>query len=97
MALDDQDLDEFGEDYPVSYDQTGVIARYGCETIRLLDPKGLNVVENYFETLPPDSADEMAQSVLPFLSKPTYSRASQIWRDHPQSSSIRLSCHGPPL
>ena len=75
MALDDQDLDDFGEEYPISYDQTGVIARYGGETIRLLDPKGLNIIENYFETLPPDSADEMTQYVLAFYLEVQIGRA----------------------
>ncbi|KAJ3557004.1 hypothetical protein NM688_g1710 [Phlebia brevispora] len=59
LALDD-DEDEFGE-YNVLQDQPGTIATYGGETIRLLDPSGLHIVENYFDTLQPDSIDEGSQ------------------------------------
>ena len=61
-ALDDEDSDGFDDDeFSVSYDQPGIIAKYGGETIRLLDPNGLSIVENYFETLPPDAIDEASQ------------------------------------
>lgn len=62
--LDDKDFDDFNEDesMPVNdKDQTGLVSVYGGETIRLLDGQRLNVVENYFETLPPDAADESVQ------------------------------------
>ena len=61
--LDDEDLDEFdADDMQVNIaDQTGLLSAYGGETIRLFDPKGLKVVENYFETLPPEATDESAQ------------------------------------
>lgn len=64
MALDDEDEDDFYPEDPTQFaDQTGVIATYGGETIRLLDPEGLHPVEHYFDTLPPDSADESSQCV----------------------------------
>ncbi|GJE87153.1 autophagy-related protein 2 [Phanerochaete sordida] len=61
-VLDDDESDEFYPQDPNSTgDQTGVIATYGGETIRLLDPEGLHPVQHYFDTLPPDSADESSQ------------------------------------
>ncbi|KAI0345175.1 hypothetical protein BDW22DRAFT_1370943 [Trametopsis cervina] len=61
--LDDDDLDEFSaEEVPVNItDHTGLLSAYGGETIRLFDPQGLKIVENYFETLPPEATDESAQ------------------------------------
>ncbi len=61
--LDDEDLEDFNVDemHVNITDQTGLISAYGGETIRLLDPNGLQVEENYFETLPPEANDESAQ------------------------------------
>lgn len=52
------ELDDFEDEYAISYDQPGIIGKYGGETIRLLDAKGLHAIENYFETLPPDVVGE---------------------------------------
>lgn len=61
-VLDDDNSDEFyPEDPSTMGDQSGVIGVYGGETIRLLNPEGLHPVEHYFDTLPPDSADESSQ------------------------------------
>ncbi|KAI0670368.1 hypothetical protein C8Q78DRAFT_1035864 [Trametes maxima] len=38
-------------------DPRGITSSFGGETIRLLRPDSINVVENYFETLPPDPGD----------------------------------------
>lgn len=35
----------------------GMTAAFGGETIRMLRPEGLHIVENYFETLPPDPGE----------------------------------------
>ncbi|KAL1694660.1 hypothetical protein GGG16DRAFT_46816 [Schizophyllum commune] len=59
--LRDDDLEDFddeGEEIPVyapTGSQAGVIARAGGETIKMLRPEGINIVENYFDTLPPES------------------------------------------
>jgi autophagy-related protein 2 len=59
--LDDDDLDmddqsrsgqKGGTDLPFSSSDKGVISSVGGETIRLLDPNGLHIVENFFNTLP---------------------------------------------
>ncbi|EIW60338.1 uncharacterized protein TRAVEDRAFT_63914 [Trametes versicolor FP-101664 SS1] len=56
--------DEFDEsDVEGSYtplgaeDPRGVTSAWGGETVRILRPEGIRVVENYFETLPPDQGD----------------------------------------
>ncbi|KAI8998625.1 hypothetical protein BD414DRAFT_453550 [Trametes punicea] len=56
--------DEFDEsDVEHSYtpagaeDTRGVTSSYGGETIRMLRPEGIQIVENYFDTLPPDRSD----------------------------------------
>ena len=68
-VLSDDESDEFyPEDPDQTRDQTGVIATYGGETIRLLDPQGLHIVEHYFDTLPSDSADESSQFVACYCS-----------------------------
>ncbi|KAL1747537.1 hypothetical protein HDZ31DRAFT_31736 [Schizophyllum fasciatum] len=59
--LRDDDLEDFNDEaeeipvYTPSGSQAGVIARAGGETIKILRPEGINVVENYFDTLPPES------------------------------------------
>lgn len=61
--LGDDELDEFDENevHVNVADQTGLISAYGGETIRLFDAKGLQIIENYYETLPPEANDESAQ------------------------------------
>ncbi|KAI0362114.1 hypothetical protein OH77DRAFT_20625 [Trametes cingulata] len=56
--------DEFEEsDVEPSYspsgaeDPRGTTSSFGGETIRILRPEGLQLVENYFDTLPPDLGD----------------------------------------
>jgi autophagy-related protein 2 len=34
--------------------QTGVISKVGGETIKMLRPEGIQTIENYFDTIPPD-------------------------------------------
>jgi autophagy-related protein 2 len=54
LDMDDQSRSEQtgGTDLPSSSAEKGVISSVGGETIRLLDPNGLHVVENFFNTLP---------------------------------------------
>lgn len=56
---DDLDMDEQsrsgltgGTDLPSYSSHKSVISSVGGETIRILDPNGLHVVENFFNTLP---------------------------------------------
>lgn len=57
--LRDEDLDEFDDDeevFPISSrddDFDGVVSRVGGETIRMLRPEGLQIVDNHFDNLPP--------------------------------------------
>ena len=59
--LRDDDLDEFDTEEDVTTEsgaqQTGVISRVGRETIKILQPEGIRIMENYFNTLPPDSGE----------------------------------------
>jgi autophagy-related protein 2 len=57
----DDDLDDFDDedvDIPVmptqGVQQTGVISKVGGETIKMLRPEGIQTIENYFDTIPPD-------------------------------------------
>lgn len=61
--LRDEDLDEFDvEDIPISGGSSaGVISSVGGETIRVSSEGGIHIVEHYFDTLPPDSADDSSQ------------------------------------
>lgn len=67
--LRDDDLDEFdleeaetGRTTPTLVEpQIGIISNVGGETIKILRP--LNIVENHFDTLPPDSANDNSLSV----------------------------------
>jgi autophagy-related protein 2 len=67
--LEDEDLDEFdAEEVQVNInDRSGLLSAYGGETIRLFDPKGLKVVENYYETLPPQAMEESAQCAIHYF------------------------------
>jgi autophagy-related protein 2 len=67
--LRDDDLDEFDvDDIPISAaSQTGVISNVGGETIRILSEEGIRFVENYFNKLPHDSADDNSQYVRLYI------------------------------
>ncbi|KAG6837307.1 hypothetical protein H0H93_011909 [Arthromyces matolae] len=54
--LSDDDLEEFHveESQPEQDSAAGIVSRVGGETIKLLDPGGIKVTDNYFETLPPE-------------------------------------------
>lgn len=54
LDMDDQSRSELtgGIDSPSYSAEKGVISSVGGETVRLLDPNGLHVVENFFNTLP---------------------------------------------
>jgi autophagy-related protein 2 len=63
--LRDDDLDEFDVEEAATnrttpsldQQQTGIISRIGGETIKMLVPEGIHIVENYFDSLPPDSTN----------------------------------------
>jgi autophagy-related protein 2 len=62
--LRDDDLDEFDiEETEISVttsptgQQTGIISKIGGETIKILYPDGIHIVENHFDTLQPDSPE----------------------------------------
>lgn len=62
--LPEDEFDEFEDNYVQSsdhIDNTGLVSRYGGETIRLLQQEGLHTVEHHFDTLPPDLNDESLQ------------------------------------
>lgn len=54
LDMDDQSQSEQigGTDLPSYSADNGVVSSVGGETVRLLDPVGLHVVENFFNTLP---------------------------------------------
>jgi autophagy-related protein 2 len=63
--LRDDDLNEFDVDdkadidripYSVGGPKTGIVSNIGGETIRILRPEGIRIVENYFDNLPPDTS-----------------------------------------
>lgn len=60
-ALDEEEDEFYLENSTQFSDQEGIVATYGGETIRLLDHDGLHIAEHYFDTLPPDAADESSQ------------------------------------
>jgi autophagy-related protein 2 len=60
--MTDDDVEGFDEgDEPVTIptapDEPGVISSIGGETIRILDPQGIDPVEGYWETLAPDGVN----------------------------------------
>jgi len=62
--LRDDDLDEFdvgeemGRTTPTpTTPHTGIISKIGGETIKMLRAEGIQITENYFDNLPPDSTN----------------------------------------
>lgn len=56
--LRDDDVDEFDDEevFPISSsdgDFDGVVSKIGGETIRMLRPEGIQLVNNHFDNLPP--------------------------------------------
>lgn len=54
LSDDEFDVEELpvGSDIEVAADGTGIVSRVGGETIKMLRPEGICVVDNYFQTLP---------------------------------------------
>ena len=58
----DDDLNDFDDEdvniLPVmptqGVQQTGIISKVGGETIKMLRPEGIQIIENYFDNIPPD-------------------------------------------
>jgi autophagy-related protein 2 len=68
--LRDDDLDEFDLDdkadleripYSIGGPQTGIISSVGGETIKILRPDGIRIVENYFDSLLPDTTSRAGE------------------------------------
>ncbi|KAJ6630872.1 hypothetical protein B0H10DRAFT_2160244 [Mycena sp. CBHHK59/15] len=61
--LRDDDLDDFDVEDSVDRGSPppgvtpGIVSKVGGETIKILRPEGLHIVENYFDTIPPDTSD----------------------------------------
>ncbi|KAF7363504.1 GP-PDE domain-containing protein [Mycena sanguinolenta] len=59
--LRDEDLDDFDVDDNLDIGSqaagaAGIVSKVGGETIKMLRPEGLRIVEHYFDTLPPDTS-----------------------------------------
>ncbi|KAF7304826.1 GP-PDE domain-containing protein [Mycena kentingensis (nom. inval.)] len=57
--LRDEDLDDFDvDDAPIdATNSPGLVSKVGGETIKMLRPEGLKIVEHHFNTLPPETTD----------------------------------------
>lgn len=73
--LRDDDLDEFDVEGPNVgcpgdiLNGVGVVSKVGGETIKMLRPEGIKVIENYFRTVPPQNTDK--EYVIKSLSFPS--------------------------
>lgn len=64
--LVDEDLDQFSDsevDIQTSFDDPHILSRIGGETIKVFDAKGLDVVEDYYTSIPPDNSKGISQYV----------------------------------
>lgn len=62
--LVDEDLDQFSDDeidIQTSSDDPHIVSRIGGETIKVFDAKGLDVVEDYYMSIPPDNSRNSPQ------------------------------------
>ncbi|KAF8910987.1 hypothetical protein CPB84DRAFT_1821154 [Gymnopilus junonius] len=68
--LRDDDLDEFDahEVETGSNDDPNIVSKVGGETIKVFEPQGLEVVENYFMSIPPDTSRGLSYTGKPDLS-----------------------------
>ncbi|KAJ7111548.1 hypothetical protein C8R43DRAFT_1041373 [Mycena crocata] len=60
--LRDEDLDDFDVDdnldrNPPMPGAAGIVSKVGGETIKMLRPEGLRIIEHHFDSLPPDTSD----------------------------------------
>ncbi|KAJ7172409.1 hypothetical protein C8R46DRAFT_992546 [Mycena filopes] len=55
--LDDFDVDDGIDTSPLAAGAAGIVSKVGGETIKMLRPEGLHIVEHHFDTLPPDTSD----------------------------------------
>lgn len=64
--LVDEDLDQFSDgevDIQSTVDDPHIVSRIGGETIKVFDPKGLDLLEDYFLSIPPEKSERMSQYV----------------------------------
>lgn len=52
--LDEFDIEESEVEEPTTFQGTGIISRIGGETIKMLCPEGIHIIDDYFDTLPPE-------------------------------------------
>ncbi len=71
--LRDEDLDDFNDDHDFELDlassvtersSTGITSRVRGETVKMMRQEGIQVVENFFESLPTDTSNETQQYVI---------------------------------
>ncbi|CAK5277669.1 unnamed protein product [Mycena citricolor] len=59
--LNDDDLDDFAaHDNARGSPDPGIVSVVGGETVKMLRPEGLHIVEHHFDALPPDTSDGSA-------------------------------------
>ena len=75
--LRDEDLDDFSDVHDFEVDLassatersgTGIISRVRGETVKMMRQEGIQVVENFFESLPKDTSVGSQQYVLSIVS-----------------------------
>ena len=63
--MTEEDLDEF-DDKEIQdgmEDDPNLISKVGGETIKIFDPQGIDIVEDYFLTIPPDTSHRSSEYV----------------------------------
>ncbi|KAJ7709834.1 hypothetical protein B0H17DRAFT_915352 [Mycena rosella] len=55
--LDDFDVDDDIDTHSPTSGAPGIVSKVGGETVKMLRPEGLHIVEHYFDNLPPDTSD----------------------------------------
>ena len=65
----DDDVDDFEKEEIAAQasDDPTIISRVGGETIKILDPHGLDIVEDYFLSIPPETTSHSSEYVIGHL------------------------------
>lgn len=95
--LTDEDLDEFddgnfgGRRTPTQGDR-GVVSITGGETVKMLTPEGLNVIEGYYDNLPLNTDNLASEYVSQTLVHILLRGPFQPWCNHLLTAGERVLC-----
>lgn len=94
LSDDEFDIEETGLNTAAGSSVSGLVSRVGGETIKMLRPEGIRILDNFFDTLAIETAGETAACVSSALVVTVASRLTHLWTAWAKRLSICKSTVG---